>query len=83
MALAGFAGTSACVANRGFLDLIDGIFWRDIESTFPVEGGRRANARDTFREWTTRLLHPHFEMSTFFITQNATQKLSMSFKVFI
>ncbi len=77
MALAGLTGTSACVSSsRAFLELIDGIFWRDIEPTFPVEGGRRQSARDTFREWTARLQHPHFEMSTFFVAQNATQKLS-------
>lgn len=74
MALSGMSGTSSCVSNPVFLDLIDGIFWRDIFPT--IELNLQKIAESTYNEWVKRLKHPYFEMSTFFICQNAIQKLS-------
>ena len=74
MALSWFPGTSACINNKQFIKLIDGIFWQDIHPTF-AEGPERKHAEKTYIEWRSRLQHPNFEMSTFFVCQNATQKL--------
>jgi len=79
MALCGLAGTSKCLENRLFLELIDGVFWQDILWAFEEE--KRDGVLSTFREWSERLKHPHFEMSTFFVCQNATQKLRKRFRL--
>ena len=73
MALCGFSGTSSCIKNRQFLNLIDGIFQQDILSSF--KDTLKESALDTYEEWRTRLQHPFFEMNTFFVCQNATSKL--------
>lgn len=73
MALSGFPGTSSCITNQHFLKLVEGIFWQDIYPGFAED--QRPDAVLTFNEWKGRLQHPHFEMSSFFVCQNATQKL--------
>lgn len=73
MALSGFSGTSSCITNPLFLKLVEGIFWQDIYPGFAED--QRADAVLTFNEWKGRLQHPYFEMSSFFVCQNATQKL--------
>ena len=78
--MAGFTGTSSCVKHTIFLQLIDGIFWRDIFPTFDDEK-IKIRAEQTYQEWVKRLVHPFFELSTFFICQNATQKLGKSIEL--
>jgi len=73
MAMSGLCGTSGCLENRFFFELIDGIFYQDILMAFEEE--KRNDVLRTYKEWSERLKHPYFEMSTFFICQNATQKL--------
>jgi mannitol-1-phosphate/altronate dehydrogenase len=73
MALSGRPSTSCCIREPLFLRLVEAVFWQDILPAFGEE--RRADAVATFREWLARLQHPHFDMSSFFVCQNATQKL--------
>jgi hypothetical protein len=72
--LCGFSGTSFCVKIPAFLHLIDGVFYKDIYPTFE-DDMIKSRAKSTYEEWIQRLQHQYLEMNTFFISQNATQKL--------
>lgn len=43
-------------------------------STVAVESRRADEAQAVYRDWRQRLWHPHFGLSTFFITQNGAAK---------
>ena len=73
--MSGFSGTSFCVKIPAFLQLIDGIFYKDIYPSFE-DDIIKSRAKSTYEEWVQRLQHQYLEMNTFFISQNATQKLS-------
>lgn len=75
MALSGLIGTSSFVKHADYQKLIDSIFWRDIYPT--ISSNLKHYASQFFNEWINRLQHPYFELGTYFICQNAIQKLSM------
>ncbi len=56
------------------MHLIDGVFYKDIYPTFE-DDMIKSRAKSTYEEWIQRLQHQYLEMNTFFISQNATQKL--------
>ena len=76
MALCGLAGTSSSfIDHPEFVQFMDGLFWRDIYPAFDDE--LKVDAEKTYSEWRKRSQHPHFELGTYFICQNALPKLSM------
>ena len=68
--------TSSYVKFPVFSQLIDAIFWKDILPTFEDEKIKH-RAEQTYNEWTKRLQHQYLDMNSFFVSQDATQKLSM------
>eukprot|EP00980_Cylindrotheca_fusiformis_P018318 scaffold5975_cov99-Cylindrotheca_fusiformis.AAC.3 len=61
------------------LRYLDALTKQQILPSFSADGSTRA-AHDAFYEdWRRRLLHPHFGMSTFFITQNGPAKGGIRF----
>ena len=82
-ALSGFRDiTSSFVRFPAFSKLIDKIFWRDIFPTFESEK-IKSRAEQTYKEWATRLEHQYLDMNVYFVSQDATQKLSMLIVIMI
>mmetsp|Transcript_49655 Transcript_49655/g.118249 ORF Transcript_49655/g.118249 Transcript_49655/m.118249 type:complete len:529 (-) Transcript_49655:131-1717(-) len=77
MALGSLWRTDGCMSNPSVLPYLEQLYRQDIlqsaeELQAPVE-----LFEAVFQEWMLRLQHPHFSLETFFICQNASQKLAL------
>lgn len=58
-----------------FMAYLDALVQDQIKpSQFPAFGSHSPEAQAAYDDWRPRLTHPHFGLSTFFITQNAAAK---------
>ena len=78
MALHADATTDACAAPASpVLPYLEQLFERDIVHMTADLSCARSVVTPVYTEWLARLQHRHFGLSTFFIAQNATQKLGI------
>ena len=78
MALAREFTTDACAdASSPILPYLEQLFERDVVHMASELGCGREAVTPVYVEWLARLQHRHFGISTFFVAQNATQKLSL------
>ncbi|CAM9609810.1 unnamed protein product [Chrysoparadoxa australica] len=78
MALSGLRDTSMCIEHPLLLRYLEELFRCDIEPAAMHDlGVLSSEVRQVWDDWFRRLCHPHFGLSTMFITQNAWQKLSI------
>ena len=76
--LHGDATTDACAAlGSPVLPYLEQLFERDIVHMTADLSCERAVVTPVYTEWLARLQHRHFGLSTFFIAQNASQKLGI------
>ena len=79
LALSGLTQTTALSTESPlYVQYLDALFATQIKVAL-VENGARSGltesaAQDVYADWRTRLLHPHFGLSSFFITQNGPAK---------
>jgi len=78
MALSRQFTTDRCTdAGSLILPYLEQIFERDIVNLTHEIGIPRAEIAPVYSEWMARLQHPHFGLDVFFVSQNASQKLSI------
>mmetsp|Transcript_21128 Transcript_21128/g.41839 ORF Transcript_21128/g.41839 Transcript_21128/m.41839 type:complete len:1121 (+) Transcript_21128:71-3433(+) len=61
-------------SNRLLLTYLDTLFQTQILPASTIEGITPEEILATWQDWRQRLIHPHFGLSTFFITQNGAAK---------
>mmetsp|Transcript_43577 Transcript_43577/g.100404 ORF Transcript_43577/g.100404 Transcript_43577/m.100404 type:complete len:525 (-) Transcript_43577:92-1666(-) len=77
MALSGLLRTDACIDHPHILPYLEHLFRRDLLHSADDLGAPAELFHEVFEEWAGRLQHAHFGLETFFISQNASQKLAM------
>lgn len=67
--------SDASLTANVFMSYLDAFFYDQIMiSSFPGIGSNSPETQGCYDDWRPRLTHPHFGLSTFFITQNGAAK---------
>jgi hypothetical protein len=77
MALSRVTDTQACASDQHILIFLQRLFEEDIRSGLVPAVADAAEVDRVWKDWSHRLAHPFFGLSTFFITQNAYAKLRL------
>ena len=78
MALSGQLTTAACAeASSPILPYLAQLYLRDVRHLAAELHCAPSALQPVYAEWMSRLQHAHFGLSTFFVAQNATQKLGI------
>lgn len=65
---------SASPASEVIVSYLDSLYQTQILPAATADGISSAETNTTWEDWRKRLMHPHFGLSTFFITQNGAAK---------
>lgn len=74
MALSSQPNTETLSSASLFLSYLDSLFDSQILPAAVIEGISQTEVENTWADWRKRVQHPHFGLSTFFITQNGAAK---------
>eukprot|EP01051_Picozoa_sp_SAG22_P007268 SAG22_NODE_505_length_9680_cov_10.482831_11_plen_355_part_00 len=82
MALSRLPMTTDCIGHQTVLPYLHHLFESDIVAMVTTYAGTSINhaaIESVFTEWITRLTHPEFGLSCFWVSQNAGEKLGIRF----